>query len=49
MSFMPDKDRQYFAAKGFIYKEVTDGRQKGVIIEGFSCRLVSMTLVSQMC
>lgn len=34
-SFLPLKDRNFLKSKGFTYKEVNDGAQKGIIIENF--------------
>ncbi|WP_079470020.1 E2/UBC family protein [Chitinophaga ginsengisegetis] len=35
-SFLPLKDRSFLKSKGFTYREINDGVQKGIIIDNFS-------------
>lgn len=36
--FLPSKDRNFLIGKGFSFKEVIDGTQKGIIIDNFPVR-----------
>lgn len=35
MSFLPSQDRKYLQDKGFIFNEVVEGKQKGLVIKKY--------------
>jgi hypothetical protein len=35
MSFLPTNDRQYLQDKGFVFNEIVEGSQKGVVIQKY--------------
>lgn len=35
MPFLPSRDREYLENKGFVYQEIVDGSQKGLIFPAF--------------
>ena len=34
-SFLPSKDRKFLESKGFSFREISDGAQKGLVIDSF--------------
>lgn len=35
MTFLPSRDREYLESKGFIFQEVVDGQNRGIILPKF--------------
>lgn len=36
MTFLPSRDREYLESKGFVFQEIVDGRNRGIILPKFS-------------